>query len=126
MFPLQGFWEMIYFQVQDVEKLFIDLEQLEKKNWVEDEPKKPILKKKQIQKKRVLKPKQSTVAAPSNLRQMLMDKRKAMKEKSEKPDEGISFDAGFFKVETTPKRLSVSPRNDISTTNRYEYFQYLL
>ena len=117
---------MIYFQVEDVEKLFVDLDQLEKKNWVEDEPKKPILKKKPIQKKSVLKPKQSTSAAPSNFRQMLMAKRKAMKEKSEKPDEGISFNAGFFKVETTPKRLSVSPRNDILTTNRYEYFQYLL
>merc|ERR1712062_667224 len=80
---LQGFWDMIYFQVEDVEKLFIDLDQLEKKNWVEDEPKKPILKKKPIQKKLVLKPKQSTIAASSNLRQMLMDKRKAMKEKSE-------------------------------------------
>ena len=76
LFPLQGFWEMIYFQVKDVEKLFIDLEQLEKKNWVEEEPKIPILKKKPIEKKRVLKPKQSTTAAPSNLRQMLMDKCK--------------------------------------------------
>ena len=114
---MQGFWEMIYFQVKDVEKLFIDLDQLEKKNWVEEEPKIPILKKKPIQKKRVLKPKQSTTAGPSNLRQMLMDKRKAMKEKSEKLDEGISFNAGFFKVESTPKRLSVSPRTNILTTN---------
>jgi len=37
---LKGFWEMIYFQVEDVDKKFANLTKLEKENWVVEE--KPI------------------------------------------------------------------------------------
>jgi len=34
---LKGFWEMIYFQVEDVDKKFANLERLENNNWVDDQ-----------------------------------------------------------------------------------------
>jgi len=34
---LKGFWEMIYFQVEDVDKKFAKLERLENNNWVDDQ-----------------------------------------------------------------------------------------
>ena len=36
---LQGFWEMIHFQVEDVHKRFQDLEDLRAKNWEEEKAK---------------------------------------------------------------------------------------
>lgn len=34
---LQGFWDMIYFQVEDVDKKFISLDKVKSNNWVEVE-----------------------------------------------------------------------------------------
>jgi len=34
---LKGFWEMIYFQVEDVDKKFSKLERMENNNWVDDQ-----------------------------------------------------------------------------------------
>jgi len=34
---LKGFWEMIYFQVEDVDKKFAKLAKLENNNWIEDD-----------------------------------------------------------------------------------------
>ena len=70
---LQGFWEMIYFQVEDVEAKFADLEDQKAKNW-QKEVKKVVAKKTQM-KAKSFKPK---AKASSNLRQMLAEKRKAM------------------------------------------------
>ena len=33
---LQGFWEMIYFQVEDIQQLFSELEKLEQNNWIQE------------------------------------------------------------------------------------------
>merc|ERR1712141_537079 len=119
---LQGFWEMIYFQVEDIQQLFSDLEKLEQNNWIQEKinpiknpPKKKL---------NIVKPAKPKAAASSNLKQMLMAKRKAMKEKIdtqndvqivvEKPEETVQFDAGFFKVES-PIKLSPSPKKAISS-----------
>ena len=123
---LQGFWEMIYFQVEDVEQKFSDLDALESRNWQSEKPQK-VVKKNVIKNKTTFKPK---AKASSNLRQMLAEKRKAMlqqskndmpaivltedktgEEKSAKTteEESLTFDAGFFKV-TSP--VNRSPKNE--------------
>ena len=66
-------------------------------------------------------------AVSSNLKQMMMAKRKAMKDKidtqndvqivMEKPEETVQFDAGFFKVES-PLKLSPSPKKANSSIQR--------
>ncbi|XP_035686146.1 disks large-associated protein 5-like [Branchiostoma floridae] len=45
---LQGFWDMVYFQVEDVDKKFDDLEKLKARNWEPEEVKKPVKIKKKI------------------------------------------------------------------------------
>ena len=72
---LQGFWEMIYFQVEDIEKKFVDLEALQARNWQSEKPQKIVSKKVINKNKTAFKPK---AKASSNLRQMLAEKRKAM------------------------------------------------
>jgi len=45
---LDGFWEMIFYQVEDVHKRFEELDQLQNRGWIVDEPevaKKPVVKK---------------------------------------------------------------------------------
>lgn len=42
---LQGFWDMIYFQVEDVYKKFISLDKVKSNNWVEVENVATIVKK---------------------------------------------------------------------------------
>lgn len=119
---LQGFWEMIYFQVEDVEQKFKELEDLESKNWaIEKEVVKTATAQKPKPKKVVAKPPK----AQSNLRQILAEKRKALmmkkNETEDKPviivtqdekakvnEEVVTFDAGFFNVVSSPK--SPSPR----------------
>ena len=133
---------MIYFQVEDVEQNFKDLEALESKNWVtevsEKKVTKPIGKKSPIKNKPV-KPK---AKASSNLRAMLAAKRKAMMDskKSENPQEppkiaindqepkkpemaiedqksktgDFTFQAGFFNVTASPK----SPQTYVKSADR--------
>ena len=110
---------MIYYQVEDIEQLFKDLSKLEENNWVQEDvgpATKAVVKKKTI-KKAPSKPK--TSAGPSSkLKEMMMAKRKAMSaQKSQNLDvppaievtEAVSFDAGFFKIEGTPKKTSPNP-----------------
>ena len=45
---LQGFWDMIYYQVEDVDAKFVKLDKLKEANWQEEKPrKKTVSKKKQ-------------------------------------------------------------------------------
>jgi len=48
---LQGFWDMIYFQVEDVQGKFRALEELKKDNWKEKECEKIVMVKKEKQRK---------------------------------------------------------------------------
>merc|ERR1719228_846012 len=73
---LQGFWEMIYFQVEDVNSKFAKLEDLEAKNWI-SEPK-PQTKVNTVKKAVIVsKPFKPKAKASSNLKAMLAAKRKA-------------------------------------------------
>lgn len=70
---LMGFWEMIYFQVVDVDKKFEKLKLLEENDWKEIVPKPVLVKKKPA--KRPVKVQQKS--ASSGLKAMIAAKRKA-------------------------------------------------
>ena len=80
----QGFWEMIYFQVEDVNLKFVELGDLEAKNWITEE--KPKTKAPTAVKKIVSKPFKPKVKASSNLRAMLAEKRKAVTKTNKEND----------------------------------------
>ncbi|XP_060081775.1 disks large-associated protein 5-like [Ylistrum balloti] len=118
---LQGFWDMIYYQVEDVHTKFADLEKLKANNWVDDKPK---IKKKIIKKK--------VSAKPAVKRPPVVSKfaafRAQMKNKKTAPDiicheePVVTFDGGFFKV-ASPKKTpkfhceAGSPQRNLSTTS---------
>jgi len=121
---LMGFWEMIYFQVEDVDKKFDKLKEIENNNWKEvvTKPAGP------LKKKVVKKPSGTGVskAGPSSgLKAMIAAKRKAAMAQN-KPEEDVvvkktpkgktrksvqkveednQFDGGFFKI-TSPARTT--------------------
>ena len=45
---LQGFWDMVYFQVEDILKKFQGLESLEKNNWQAEQDLEPVAKKRKV------------------------------------------------------------------------------
>ena len=111
---------MIYMQVEDVEQLFSELDKLEQNNWTSDNAEEKKLRK--PLKKKVIVKKPCKSKAPSNLRQMLMNKRKELKENADsknqdqmivdKPideSETVAFEAGFFKVLTPMKSPKIEP-----------------
>jgi len=75
---LMGFWEMIYFQVEDVEKKFGKLLKVEANNWMEVVPK-PIVAKKKVVKKPVAGAGPKKVAS-SGLKALIAAKRRAAEE----------------------------------------------
>uniref|UniRef100_K1PS34 Disks large-associated protein 5 n=1 Tax=Magallana gigas TaxID=29159 RepID=K1PS34_MAGGI len=91
---LQGFWDMIYFQVEDVDKKFEDLQKQREAGWVKKspEPVKKVVKKKNVNKPVLKKPVKSKFAA-----------FKASLKSSAAPAQTIEHDWGLFKV-TSPLR----------------------
>ena len=81
---LQGFWEMIHFQVEDCEAKFKELDELQAKNWVQEEQKVKTKAKKTGKPVGAGKP-NLKVKASSNLRAILAEKRKAMQQASANP-----------------------------------------
>merc|ERR1712025_1327005 len=75
---LMGFWEMIYFQVEDVDKKFAKLSEVQANNWKEVMKKPPVSKKKPVKKTVVsVAPKK---VASSGLKALIAAKRKAAEE----------------------------------------------
>ena len=74
---LMGFWEMIYFQVSDVDKKFIKLDEIEKNDWKEVVPKPTVVKKKALKKPGAAAAGPKKASASSGLRAMIAAKRKA-------------------------------------------------
>ncbi|XP_071511000.1 uncharacterized protein [Diadema antillarum] len=106
---LAGFWEMVYFQVEDVDALFKELETLKANGWkreekIETKPK-VIKKKKPITKKPAA---ASSAAGRNAARERLMAAKAAMKAKATRKAEAekVVFEGGFFKVES-PARKAV-------------------
>jgi len=92
---LMGFWEMIYFQVIDVDKKFAYLEELENNGWKEIVPE-IISKKKTNQLKKVKVKAPTKKGASSGLKAMMAARRKALtearSEKSEVVESGSNFE----------------------------------
>ena len=77
---------MIYYQIEDVDVMFKDLEKLEAQNWVvvKEPAKNPPTKAKKLVKKVTTKPKaakKSPSKATTSLKEMMAAKRREMKEK---------------------------------------------
>ena len=72
---LLGFWEMIYFQVADVDKKFTKLVEIQNNNWQEVQPKPVLASKPRPSNKKVVKVVKP--AATSGLKAMIAAKRKA-------------------------------------------------
>ncbi|GBP62754.1 Guanylate kinase-associated protein mars [Eumeta japonica] len=79
---LQGFWDMIFIQVENIDLRFIELEKLKRRGWTEDEKVKQLAKKSTINNNVK---KKSKPAATSRLREMITAARKALKEQSNSP-----------------------------------------
>ncbi|XP_026171376.1 disks large-associated protein 5 isoform X2 [Mastacembelus armatus] len=130
---LQGFWDMVYFQVEDVTKKFNALKEAEDRGWVE-EHKPPPQQRKAVKKPptAAAKPTGSKAAAKSRLaaikaamkaRQQAAEAEKAAKDAGNTEDnlchnpqepqpqaeahmsESLVFDGGFFRVESPAKHL---------------------
>ncbi|XP_028393345.1 disks large-associated protein 5-like [Dendronephthya gigantea] len=97
---LQGFWEMMYLQVEDIDKKFAELEEIKKNNW---EEKKVEVKKKNV--KRIAKAKRSAskTANPkvSESRNKFREMRAQMKAKLEANN---NEEQDAFKIILTPMK----------------------
>lgn len=113
---LDGFWDMVNFQVEDVIKKFENLKQLQKNGWqmVDDiQPNRPAKKKAAIQ--RVAKQKggsAETTAARKRLQAIKAIMKNKMKQDMvaeavdpEEEEEKVVFDGGFFQVESPARPL---------------------
>ncbi|XP_053331204.1 disks large-associated protein 5 [Spea bombifrons] len=120
---LDGFWDMIYFQVEDVGKKFVNLGKLEENSWQQN----TVQTKRAVKKRIVSVPKQSQgdngrAAARSRLaaiKAALKDKGKPTEPVAEvasdvpKQLDLVVFDAGFFRIESPAK-----PKNDVKINRR--------
>ncbi|XP_028175234.1 disks large-associated protein 5-like isoform X2 [Ostrinia furnacalis] len=103
---LQGFWDMVFMQVENIDMRFKKLEELRARGWVEDAP--VVIVRKAAPKNNVKKPAKPS-GGPSRLREMIAAARKAKKEQEEattlaapaSPAEpSKTFEAGFFCVKS--------------------------
>merc|ERR1719376_1272238 len=122
---LAGFWDMVYYQVVDIDCEFKKLDELEKAGWRAEKPEKPVVASKANKaKKKAAGGGCGKRAGPSNrLREMMAARRKELSETKKaaaaaavKVDDGGGmnvFDGGFFKVKSPTdkppvKRLSIA------------------
>ncbi|XP_072889627.1 disks large-associated protein 5 isoform X1 [Hemitrygon akajei] len=112
---LEGFWDMIYFQVEDVNKKFEHLKKIQANNWEEPSSPKRVVKKKTAKSKpeEVIK---ASAAPKSRLAAVKAAMKARMKEgmadsnKKETQSDVIVFDAGFFRVESPAKIFPATPK----------------
>ncbi|XP_063827950.1 disks large-associated protein 5 [Ostrinia nubilalis] len=104
---LQGFWDMVFMQVENIDMRFKKLEELRARGWVEDAPVAVVRK---APTKNNVKKATKPSGGPSRLREMIAAARKAKKEQEEatttlaapaSPAEpSKTFEAGFFCVKS--------------------------
>uniref|UniRef100_A0A8C8RBC7 DLG associated protein 5 n=1 Tax=Pelusios castaneus TaxID=367368 RepID=A0A8C8RBC7_9SAUR len=119
---LDGFWDMVSFQVEDVNKKFDNLNKLQENGWQPvNSPSKRVIKKKAVS-SGISKPKQGAVVRTA-ARNHIAAIRAAMKEKmkqketaaypaaQEMPEEveKVVFEAGFFRIESPLKSFPALP-----------------
>ncbi|XP_066919613.1 disks large-associated protein 5-like isoform X2 [Clytia hemisphaerica] len=114
---LDGFWEMIYYQVEDVHKRFENLDALEKNGWVNEEEEKAKKTVKKIVKKTV-KPKIETKAKTggskksefAKFRQQMMAKKKAEMQNAQEDVVEIVTNDNKVIIETNDTSNTVEPQ----------------
>ncbi|XP_077286643.1 uncharacterized protein LOC143911569 isoform X2 [Arctopsyche grandis] len=110
---LQGFWDMIYMQVENLDIRFNELKELKSKDWKEEVSIPIVLKSKKIPKstKNVdLKPKKKS----GGLRAMIQAARLKSQETSNVESENdsiITFNGGFFSVTSPLKQISENKKS---------------
>ncbi|XP_071118931.1 proteoglycan 4-like [Haliotis cracherodii] len=102
---LQGFWDMIYFQVEDVDKKFVDLKTLQANNWQEVKRVVPV---KKVLKKKSAAPSRPKAGGPSKFAAFRAQMKKQKEVEATSPAEAAApaeavkvIDFGFFTV-TSP------------------------
>ncbi|KPI92021.1 Disks large-associated protein 5 [Papilio xuthus] len=103
---LHGFWDMVYIQVEDINKRFEQLEQLMANNWKEnsEEKMKPAKKGRTIN---ISNPKKKPVVK-SRIRQLILDKIKNIPV-NEDEENVKTLDAGFLSTQTPTKTSTLWP-----------------
>ncbi|XP_022089719.1 disks large-associated protein 5-like [Acanthaster planci] len=106
---LTGFWDMIYFQVEDVLGRFASLDQLQANHWAREETKVEPARTKKIVKKAKLVTKSQSNKDREAARERLAAIKATMKARQTraKAAEQVVFEGGFFKVES-PVRTPAS------------------
>ncbi|KFO29695.1 disks large-associated protein 5 [Fukomys damarensis] len=109
---LDGFWDMVSFQIEDVNNKFINLTKLEESQWQNSNTSKKVLRKKPAH-SAASKPREDDsgrAAAKSRLAAIKSAMRERLRRQEEAGAGGapdtIVFDAGFFRVESPAKPLS--------------------
>ncbi|XP_023579837.1 disks large-associated protein 5 [Octodon degus] len=105
---LDGFWDMVSFQIEDVNKKFINLMKLEESGWQNNNTSKKVLRKKPVSglasKPTATVDDSARAAARSRLAAVKSAMRQRTKQSGDK--DSIVFDAGFFRVESPAKPRS--------------------
>lgn len=112
---LEGFWDMVYFQVEDVNNKFQRLKKIQENNWEEPSLPKRVVKKKAVRSKpeEVMKPSAAATSRFAAVKAALKAKMKqeiADSSNKEAQSDAIVFDAGFFRVESPAKYFTVTPK----------------
>ena len=130
---LQGFWEMIYFQVEGSIKDFSDLDDIEKNNWTLIKPEAVKVSKKPLKKAAVINGSKKTPSKAkkptSNLREIMAAKRREMalaKKKEQDDNSGCIITNEQKETErispnippTEQKECSVKPESPVNTEEK--------
>lgn len=128
---LQGFWDMVYFQVEDVNRKFDALKEAESRGWLEEHKPPPLRKGLKKSSAAPFKPTGNKAAAKSRLAAVKaamkarQEAEKSVKDAANTEDAGSSqeppggaqtvvFDGGFFQVES-PAKPSIRRSSCLST-----------
>ncbi|XP_036937563.1 disks large-associated protein 5 isoform X2 [Acanthopagrus latus] len=112
---LQGFWDMVYYQVEDVNKKFNALKEAESRGWVEEH--KPLLRQKKVVKKPSAVPAKPT-GTKGAAKSRLAAAKAAMKARQQAAEaEKTETDAGTDKDDTSPSSQEPQPCAELRATD---------
>ncbi|XP_023245117.1 uncharacterized protein LOC106636922 [Copidosoma floridanum] len=121
---LQGFWEMMYMEIRDVDSRFNKLKELEKNNWVEDE----IEEKVEVKPKKKLVPvkkpvvKKKPAAKSSSIRAHIMAARKKMENKDDQMDVNMEIDVKEPSNNEPQVKIKVDRQNGVPSMRNSRRF----
>ncbi|CAF4927166.1 unnamed protein product [Pieris macdunnoughi] len=89
---LQGFWDMVYMQVENLDVRFAKLREMQARGWAPEE-------RPREKRRKAPPPKAAKPATTSRIKDMIAAARKAKKEQAA-PESSKTFEAGFFSVQS--------------------------